>query len=147
MHPTAKISSPDESESNAEKSGPELEKPEISTPKIEKTPTKESSKQDKKASKGDKQGKKPERPGSKADQSGNAPRKASNSLLKDITPLGRREGRQSDRSRTPIGKMPRIVERNGNVVLYVSMLVLNTDSAEINRCPTCTMNSTGQGRR
>jgi ankyrin repeat protein len=118
MHPTAKLSSPDEPESGTEKSAPEIEVSEPNTPKSEKTPVKDSSKSDKKATKADKQGKKPDRPGSRSEQSGNAPRKASNSLLKDLS-LGRRESRQSDRSRTPMGKMPRPVERNGNVVLFV----------------------------
>jgi hypothetical protein len=118
MHPTAKIISPDEEQSTPQKLDPELEMPVINTPKSEKTPSKDSSKPDKKDKKGDKQGKKPEKSGSRPDQIGIAPRKASNSLLRDLTPL-RRDSRQSERSRTPVGKIPRVVERNGNVVLFV----------------------------
>jgi hypothetical protein len=125
MHPTTNLSYLDLQDSTTEKSGNEQEIPQISAPTPDNTPVKESSKPasakpDKKGNKGEKQGKKPERPRQKPEQgSGNAPRKASNSLLKDLTPNGRRESRQSDRSRTPMGKMPRSLERNGNHVLFV----------------------------
>ena len=119
MQPTARQPpASDLSESATEKSGNEAELPVIVMPQSENVPLIGSDIPEKPGREGGRKGKKSRKP-SEGGLNGETPKKAKNSPRTNLEPPGKRDDRHVERNRTPLGRVSRSRERNGNIVLFM----------------------------